>query len=257
MIAPPANDSSGAIDWANPVAVTDTATLTIGKHHVVTVTSADKTLTLPAVSGNAGKLISIEIAADTTKLITIDGNSSETIDGATTRIMWAKETATLLCNGTSWTKIAGKTIPMVCTLYLNDTAQLFNADTNTKISLNAAMSGGCSLMANTGNSRIDIVRPGLYNVKTCVTFNNNNATAGVSRALGAINGTVAANGLWIASYRVASYQSTPFNEMPMSLSAGDYVELYGAFSGGSFSTSSIYKNAYPFTHLTVKENPNW
>lgn len=105
--------TGGAIDWLNPVAVTTTATLTIGKHHVCTGTTADYTVTLPAVAGNAGKLISVEMAAALTKLVTLDGNASETIDGELTRVMWAKETAILSCNGTTWTKVAGKSIPMM------------------------------------------------------------------------------------------------------------------------------------------------
>ena len=73
-----------AIDWANPVSVTTAANLTIGKHHVCYGTTADYTVTLPAVSGNAGKLLSVEMSGTLTKLVTLDGNASETIDGATT-----------------------------------------------------------------------------------------------------------------------------------------------------------------------------
>lgn len=45
--------------------------------------------------------------------MTIDANSTELIDGQQTRIMWAGESAILLCDGTGWTKIAGKSIPML------------------------------------------------------------------------------------------------------------------------------------------------
>ena len=100
------------------VSVTGAVTLTLGKMHLISDsgTPADYTVTLPAASGNAGKFVGIRIAKDATKLFTVDGNGSEEIDGQTTRVMWAKETAILMCDGTGWTKIAGKSIPMMCRL---------------------------------------------------------------------------------------------------------------------------------------------
>lgn len=240
------------------ISVTDAVTATIGRMHLCSGTSADYTVTLPAASGNTGKMIGFRMSSALTKLVTLDGNSSETIDGAATRIMWAGETAILMCDGSNWFKIAGKTIPMKCTLYLNATNQLFDADTNTKILLAHSLSSGtnCSLMANTGSNRVDIVRAGNYTIEVCITYNNNNSTAGSSGVLGYINGSIGA-GLCSTTYRPASYQSTPFIMMPAALTVGGYVELYGAFSGGSFSTSAIYNNASPFTHLTVTEGPGW
>lgn len=101
------------------VAITGVTTLTstaFGKMHKISGTTGNYTVTLPAASGNAGKIIGLRIAGNATKLFTIDGNGSETIDGVTTRVLWANEVAILECDGTGWTKIAGKTIPMMCRL---------------------------------------------------------------------------------------------------------------------------------------------
>jgi hypothetical protein len=59
-------------------------------------------LGLPAAALNAGLLVTIKALTGTND-ITVDGNASETIDGATTFVMTAdNEVLTLLCDGTSW-----------------------------------------------------------------------------------------------------------------------------------------------------------
>lgn len=101
------------------VSITGTITLTasaFGKMHVCTGTTANYALGLPAAAGNAGKLLGIRISGACTKIVYLDANASELIDGETIRGMWAGESAVLLCDGVGWTKIAGKSIPMVCKL---------------------------------------------------------------------------------------------------------------------------------------------
>ena len=107
----PAAAGSEVIDWANPISITGTDTLTIGKHHVCSGTFANYTANLPPVAGNAGKLLSVEMAPTLTKRVTLDGDGSEKIDTKLTRVMWAKETAILLCDGVKWTKESGKFQP--------------------------------------------------------------------------------------------------------------------------------------------------
>jgi hypothetical protein len=103
-----------AIDWENPIAINTATTLTLGKHHVISDLSspADYTVTLPAVSGNGGKMVSVEIAASTTKLITVDADGSETIAGNANQIMWAKENIILKCDGSQWSFVVKNLIPM-------------------------------------------------------------------------------------------------------------------------------------------------
>lgn len=70
------------------------------------------TITLFAASGNAGKTLTItKTDSDVTKIITIDGNASETIDGATTTTLNTQyESVTLYCDGSNWT-IQNRKIP--------------------------------------------------------------------------------------------------------------------------------------------------
>lgn len=250
-----ASGGSAAIDWANPVSVTTTANLTIGKHHVCSGTSADYTVTLPAVSGNAGKLLSIEMSGALTKLVTVDGNGSETIDGATTRVMWARETAVLLCDGTQWTKIGGKSVPMSARMSITTTNSVSIANQATvKVLLdkNALDSAG---MVSTANNRINIRRPGIYSTSGAAIFQSL-TTSTLFELNIYVNG---APRTAFAMYGTGSNQSYPSALTPVaniSLTSGDYIELY------IYHTSGVARNLYTdstgyYTYLSVTEVLTW
>lgn len=242
------------IDWANPISVTTTTTLTIGKHHVCSGTAADYTVTLPAVSGNAGKLISVEMSGALTKLVTLGGNASELIDGAANRVMWANETAVLLCDGAQWVKIGGKSIPMVAGISIVSTNQLFSASTWAKILCATAPYNynADAISADTTNKRINIRRTGLYTVSYQVAYSMNNATAGLSHASICKNGSFVDGGTVIAS-RLASNFVVAHRSMPLFCAEGDYLELFGYFLGGSFTTTTVYNTASPMTTMQINE----
>ena len=66
-------------------------------------TAASFTLTLYAASGNSGKQVLVKKTVATVNTITIDGNASETIDGATTTTVNTQyEQVTLVCDGSNW-----------------------------------------------------------------------------------------------------------------------------------------------------------
>ncbi len=61
------------------------------------------TITLPAVSGNTGLQYHIKKKDSSGNTVTIDGNASETIDGATTKVINTQyETVGLICTGSEW-----------------------------------------------------------------------------------------------------------------------------------------------------------
>lgn len=91
------------------VSVTGAQTLTssaFGKMHVCSGAS-NYAVGLPAVSGNAGKVIGIRVARNATGLITIDPNASETLNGVTSWVLGAGESMTLLSTGSEWVSIGG------------------------------------------------------------------------------------------------------------------------------------------------------
>jgi len=72
-----------------------------GDYVVISTNTTGATYLLPAASGNAGvELILKKYAASGT--LTVDGNASETIDGATTLVVNFGEAYTIICDGTEW-----------------------------------------------------------------------------------------------------------------------------------------------------------
>lgn len=61
------------------------------------------TITLPAVSGCSGRIYNIKKIDSSAYTVTIDGNSSETIDGALTQTLTTQyESITIQCDGSAW-----------------------------------------------------------------------------------------------------------------------------------------------------------
>lgn len=163
------------------VLVTGAVTATISRMHACSGTTADYTVTLPPVSGNDGKSIGFRMVPGLTKLVTIDGNASETIDGALSRVMWAGETAILYCDGSNWFKIAGRSIPMQCTMFLSAVQQPVAHVTTTKVNLDTSYSDNTGLMADTTNKRIVIKRTSNY-IVSAITVHCDTAGAAIAAA---------------------------------------------------------------------------
>jgi hypothetical protein len=80
------------------VSITGTDTASWGKQHVVSG-SSDFTVTLQTCSGHTGEFMSFRIT--NTGVTTLDGNSSETIEGATTIPCYQGQTITLYSDGSN------------------------------------------------------------------------------------------------------------------------------------------------------------
>ena len=78
-------------------------------HHTVLVdaSGAARTITLPAATGVSRRTYTIKKTDASVNAVTVDGNASETIDGATTQpLALQNEYITIQCNGTAWFIIA-------------------------------------------------------------------------------------------------------------------------------------------------------
>ena len=105
------NNGSGTITWgtsSTAAVLAKTADYTVatsdGTNVVILATSSsgNVTITLYAASGNSGNIVQVKklVAANS---VIIDGNSSETIDGATTQTITAQYTSlSLICDGSNW-----------------------------------------------------------------------------------------------------------------------------------------------------------
>jgi hypothetical protein len=233
------------------ISVTGATTATIGRYHVCSGTSADYTVTLPAASGNAGRTITIRMASGLTKLVTIDGNSTELIDGLQTRVMWAGESATLLCDGTGWSKIAGKSIPIVqraVNSASSGSVQEILGTTMTVVDLVTATNDPLGKV-DVANNRIYSPRQSLYAIKGSVNYND---ALVASRVLSRVfkNGDEIF-GAEVAVSSGSSYASTTCADT-VALAAGDYVDLRTYQTGG---TGYLFGSA--LNVLVVSEVLQW
>lgn len=247
---------SESIDYVNPVVVTDTANLDFNKHHVIYVTSADKTVTLPAISGNGGKLVSILISPSTTKLITIDGNGDETIDGAASRIMWAGETCTLLNNGSQWNKIAGKSIPMIAGIHMGanmtglSTGQWIKVLFDASLVLNAP-----AAMQDIANNRLKILRTSLYNIDAAVLPGGSGSSNTQFLQIG-VGGSVG-TGLRYQFGSTGSYPTGMTMSGSYSGTAGDLITLHYECTAGTPNLIGDTSNGAYCNQLILTEVLSW
>lgn len=155
------------------VSVTTTATLTIGKMHVCSGTSADYTVTLPAASGNAGKFVGVRGATALTKKITIDGNASELVNGVASMDIQAGYSVILMCDGTSWYTIAQRS-QIGAWLTLNGT-------------------GTIAILASQNVSSVTDNSTGRYTINFITAFPDAHYSAHVGGANSASNKSIASN----------------------------------------------------------------
>ena len=72
---------------------------------LVDTTTASITVTLPKAADNEQRVFVVKDISSSVNTVTIDGNGSETIDGALTLVLGVRSQATLLCDGTQWHQI--------------------------------------------------------------------------------------------------------------------------------------------------------
>jgi hypothetical protein len=242
-----------------PISVTGATTATLGRLHVCTGTSADYTVTLPAVSGNSGKYVAFIMGDSTalTRFVTLDGNASETIDGETTRIMWSGETAILRCNGTEWIKIAGKTKALVGVAAPSADATV-TPSTNVQINLNTSVIDNSGRMVETGSNQIRVKRTGLYN---CLpVFRLNNVVTARARAYGGMWRTRSGvTTQWVVlgeAYAAAGGYPTINVSCPVNCNADDLLLLYCGM-GGTGNETLDGTGSTEGSYLSVQEVPSW
>lgn len=196
------------------------------------------TVTLPTASGILGRLYTIKKGTSTSD-ITIDGNASETIDGATTIIMSDQMDAiTIFSDGTNWRTTTYKVAP-----YPMGEIRYFST-TGTRIFITNQSNGSSNMVKcaptttfdglgefDNGGSNNGRLRYTGKNTKTfhiaCTISGDLNSSTNVTFVFGiAKNGTVV-NASKVLN-RIASTtdtQSTSLHLM-ITMAPNDYLELY-------------------------------
>ena len=253
--------------YKEAVSVTAATTLTtsaIGKLHICSGTTADYTVTLPTAASCANEHISFAMASGLTKMVTLDANGTETIDGQLVRIMWANETAVLYSDGTTWVKVAGKSLPMSAALMptTGTTTSITNA-TNTKITLNTLLSESVSGMGDTTNSRIYVKRPGIYAIDSLVSYERIGTAVAGAESYNFITKNTATTTLQdpslISVVPTSVSGGNTYAHVALSgiidLVAGDYLGLAGHQTTGGTCTTRDPAVVRP--HLRIVEVPTW
>lgn len=211
-----------------PVSVTADATATISKMHYCAPTSANITLTLPAVSGNDKKHIGVVILPTATKLVTVDGAGGESVGGVANRVMWAGEAAILECreSANDWVKIAGCSVPMETRL-VRSTDQSYSTATWTAITM-TAQSFGLQAMFDNVNGRISIQRDGRY-----LVFSTAYCSAAAAMTFAYISAGISGTNLnWYQQSSGIGGTAAGSFSMELDLVASNYVDLF-VYSDGT------------------------
>lgn len=200
------------------------------------VSGASFTATLPAASGNAGLVQEFKLTtAPGGNTLTIDGNASETIDGATTLVLYVlNEAVTLLCDGSNWKIISDERIPHRC-LLTNSAAQTISNSTLTIVTFDTETFDSYGMHSTSSNTgRINILRTGQYWVYAFVVFAS--ATTGLRQVYFKVNGSYTQSTIFPIS---AGSETQVYMPVLVNLTAGDYVEcVVWHNNGGNLNINS-------------------
>jgi len=217
--------------------------------------AADYTVGLPAVTSNAGKLIGFRMAPGLTKFVTLDGNASELIDGTATRVMWANEVAILLCDGTAWTKIGGKSIPMNCGMYPTAATTVALSPTVTLVPLAAVITDNTGGMASASNNRVLMKRPGTYRVSANCYYQPGSGNSTELRCTVDKSGVSNGVGFSIEWGIIPAAQAIRIEFFTdAQVVAGDYLQMSAMVNT---TTRALYVNDQYWTFLKVSEIVQW
>lgn len=108
IASPVSTLETGRSFGANTSSTSTDITLDVSHYSVrVDASGANRTITLPAASGCTRRIYVIKKSDSSANTVTMDGNSSETIDGATTKVINTQYAGYMIqSNGTSWDIIA-------------------------------------------------------------------------------------------------------------------------------------------------------
>ena len=216
---------------------------------LVNNSAADATITLPSASSANERIYNIKkIHSGETYKVIIDGDSSETIDGATTYNLYIQyESVKIQSDGSNWHILEKNLIPFHAKI-TRDAAQSISHDTITVVNYDNEVFDVGSIADTSSTYRVTIKRAGKYQI---VVYNS----------LQAFEHKYIASGLKLNGSTVQKYHfdySSHGSARPMStltitldLASGDYVEGLVYHNSGvtkSTSTSLHYKPEF-----TIKE----
>ena len=191
-------------------------------------------------------------------LVTIKQYNNETIDGTSSRILWANEAAILYCDGSNWTKVGGKTLPMVGSAQrANSNYNIANAQTWYFVPMDTFSFGSVPNFYDTTNGRFTIQRPGVYNISMfAYAFSVKLGYFGVGIGTNTAPNGYASSGFdpgsGVYNAQAASFASNYNLVVGNTASLTFYAQYLSSYS----NTPAIYGAAAPAT-LNITEMPGW
>ena len=220
--------------------------LTLNRMHALSF-GGSGTAMLPDATVNVGAIIGVRVNLAEGYIATLDAPFSQMIDGSLTRRMWKGESAFLLATPYGWTKIAGKTLPMVGRVY-NSAAQQFAANTATKIAADATDFGTLHDLAN---QRIVIGRPGRGMLSLDCVLNNTNSMQTYVELRGYTSN------VWTDTVRMVNFANqygNPYALKTKNVDTGMQFEMWLYYAVGNFGASVTIAAS---SILTFTEIPTW
>jgi hypothetical protein len=242
-------DVQGSLGFKTTVV---TAATTLNQTHNVLLgndATGSFTITLPAAASNAGKTYYIKKTNSSANTITIDGNASETIDGALTLLLYVQYDAIrIVCDGSNWFVMENGIKPHQCKLRRVAVQSISNA-TYTYISFDSEDYDIGSIADPVTNHRVDIRRAGKYMITGYTRFPS------VLDAAESLAGYIDVNGVSRISgvtYSPTTNQSVFLSvSVILDLAAGDYIQFNLWQNEGASQNTDITDPSEPT--LTVYE----
>ena len=222
----------------------------MGKYYVCSGTSSNYTVTLPTIDSTYdGYTIGFRMDGALTKLVTITGTGTQTIDGTLARVMWTSETCILQARGSKWYKLSGRTIPFTSLVKRTVSSQSIGTSAWTQIVMDTVVTDAGNIF-DSGNGRFNIPRTSLYQSVTSI-FDNSGNSGFAALGFGLNSADPVSTG---------GYQS--FNASPRS---GAFTTLIPATAGNylcatcyaSSAGMTLYNGGDSSPKLSIVEVPSW
>jgi hypothetical protein len=233
------------------------AALLAGSAYYVSMT-ADSSAKLPPPT--AGARVEVVVTGALAHAFTLLPNGSETINGATSRILFAGESAVVESDGANWFKVSGRSIPCICTMTLNANQGL-TPNAASFIALNNVVKDFPGTMGSPANFGMYIRRPGNYDFNASVAFTGASVTGGVSMYT-LVNANAGGN-VGVGTFAQRLEQATAAGIIPQcpcwgnrDCALNDYILMVGYIAGACTNPANVY--AEPFvSFLTAEERNPW
>ena len=123
----------------------------------MTTSTTDRVVTLGTAADNKNRILRISIVDDATGKLTIDGEGSETINGATTIVLFDQfDSVTLRCTGTAWVIISDNRVP--ATIHYTGSSLAYVSLTQAPYGTLVTSKGGMSISSGV----VTVPRAGTY-----------------------------------------------------------------------------------------------